>query len=79
MDAGETASEPLTATGVTAPEVRSVMLADVPPLEVQESVVEEPAQMDEAEAVKVLIVGGCMTVIAKSCVTVPQVPETVKR
>jgi hypothetical protein len=78
-EGGVTASEPLTGTGVTEPEVRSVTLADVPPLDAQESVVDEPAQIGFAEAVKLEIVGGWTTVIVTSLVTVPQEPDTVRR
>jgi hypothetical protein len=47
---GVTTSEPLTATGVTEPEVRSVIEADVPLVLAQESVVDCPTLMVEAEA-----------------------------
>ena len=78
-EAGVTTKEPLTGTLVTVPEVRSVTEADVAPLVAHESVVEEPAQMDDADAVKLVTVGGCVTVIVKSRVTVPQEPVTVRR
>jgi hypothetical protein len=58
VEGGETASEPVTATGVTTPEVRSVIEALVPPVLDHERVELVPAQMVEADAEKVLIVGG---------------------
>jgi len=64
--AGVTESEPLTGTAVTVPEVRSVTLADVPPLDAQVSVVDEPEQTGLTDAVKLVIEGDCMTVIATS-------------
>ena len=76
---GVTAIEPSTATGVTAPEVRSVIEAEVAPVLVHESVELEPAQIGEAEAAKLSTVGGWLTFIVMSRVSEPQEFVAVKR
>lgn len=55
--AGVTARVPLTGTVVTVLVVRSVTVAEVAPVVAQESVEFEPAQIGEAEAAKLVMVG----------------------